>query len=105
MYRGSCSCQAIQYEIEHIDELEADNETLTQTDTSKLSMAVEKERLIIDCAPSTLAELHEANGETHHVCNVCGTLICVEVSPNKVLLDLTFSGHDVLAEPHRQFVF
>ncbi|MDY6975701.1 MAG: ADP-ribosylglycohydrolase [Pseudomonadota bacterium] len=105
MYRGSCSCQAIQYEIEHIDELEADNETLTQTDTSKLSMAVEKERLIIDCAPSTLAELHEANGETHHVCNVCGSVICVEVSPNKVLLDLTFSGHDVLAEPHRQFVF
>lgn len=104
MYRGSCSCQAIQYEIEHIDELEADNETLTQTDTSKLSMAVEKERLIIDCAPSTLAELHEANGETHHVCNVCGTLICVEVSPNKVLLDVTFSGHDILAEPHRQFV-
>lgn len=105
MYRGSCSCQAIQYEIEHIDEIEADNETLTQTDTSKLSMAVEKERLIIDCAPSTLAELHEANGETHHVCNVCGTLICVEVSPNKVLLDVTFSGHDILAEPHRQFVF
>ena len=105
MYRGSCSCQAIQYEIEHIDEIEADNETLTQTDTSKLSMAVEKERLIIDCAPSTLAELHEANGETHHVCNVCGTLICVEVSPNKVLLDVTFSCHDILAEPHRQFVF
>ncbi|CAB9495010.1 MULTISPECIES: ADP-ribosylglycohydrolase [Alteromonas] len=104
MYRGSCSCQAIQYEIEHIDEFEADDETLTQTDTSKLRMAVEKERLVIDCAPSALAELHQANGETHHVCNVCGSVICIEVSPNKVLLDVAFSGHDALAEPHRQFI-
>ena len=104
MYRGSCSCQAIQYEIDHIDELEADNETLTQTDTSKLCMAVEKERLVINCAPSSLAELHEANGETHHVCNVCGSIIFIERSPNKVIVEVTFSGHDALAEPHRQFV-
>ena len=104
MYRGSCYCQAIQYEIEHLDELEADNETLTQTDTSKLSMTVEKERLVIDCAPFSLAKLHEANGETHHVCNVCASVIFVELNPNKVRLEVTFTGHDALAEPHRQFM-
>lgn len=104
MYRGSCHCQAIQYEIEHLDELEADNETLIQTDTSKLSMTVEKERLVIDCAPFSLAKLHEANGETHHVCNVCASVIFVELSPNKVRLEVTFAGHDALAEPHRQFM-
>lgn len=104
MYRGSCHCQAIQYEIEHLDELEADNETLTQTDTSQLSMTVEKERLVIDCAPFSLAKLHEANGETHHVCNVCASVIFVELNPNKVRLEVTFKGHDALAEPHRQFM-
>lgn len=104
MYKGSCHCQAIQYEVEHIDELEADDETLTQTDTSKLSMTVEKERLIIDYAPSSLAKLHDANGETHHVCNVCGSVIFVELCPNKVRLEVAFTGHDALSEPHRQFV-
>ncbi|WP_232379070.1 hypothetical protein [Alteromonas macleodii] len=33
MYRGSCSCQAIQYEIDHIGELDADDETLSHSDT------------------------------------------------------------------------
>jgi len=64
MYRGSCSCQAIQYEIDHIGELDADDETLTHSDTSELRVTIEKEQLVIDCAPSALAELHEANDTT-----------------------------------------
>ena len=67
-------------------------------------MTVEKERLVIDCAPFSLAKLHEANGETHHVCNVCASVIFVELNPNKVRLEVTFTGHDALAEPHRQFM-
>lgn len=104
MYRGSCSCQAIQFEVDHIGELDADDETLTHSDTSKLCVTVEKEQLVIDCAPSALAALHQANGETHHVCNVCGSVIFVEHSPRNVTVEVTFSGHDVLAEPHCQFM-
>ncbi|MCP3703444.1 MAG: ADP-ribosylglycohydrolase, partial [Alteromonas sp.] len=65
----------------------------------------EKEQLVIDCAPSALAELHEANDETHHVCNICGSVIFVERGSNQVSVEVTFSGHDVLAESHCQFVF
>ena len=104
MYRGSCSCHTIQFEIDHIGELDADDETLTHSDTSKFSVRVEKEKLVIDGAPSSLAALHQANGETHHVCNVCGSVIFVEHSPRKVVAEVTFSGHDALAEPHRQFM-
>ncbi len=75
MYRGSCSCQAIQYEIDHIGELDADDETLSHSD------------------------------ETHHVCNICGSVIFVERGSNQVSVEVTFSGHDVLAESHCQFVF
>jgi len=105
MYRGSCSCQAIQYEIDQIGELDADDETLTHSDTSQLSVTIEKKQLIVDCAPSALAHLHESSGETHHVCNICGSVIFVERGCNKVSVDVTYSGHDVLAESHRQFVF
>jgi len=41
MYRGSCSCQAIQYEIDHIGELDADDETLSHSDTSELRVTIE----------------------------------------------------------------
>ncbi|NKX19820.1 ADP-ribosylglycohydrolase, partial [Alteromonadaceae bacterium A_SAG8] len=40
-----------------------------------------------------------------HVCNICGSVIFVERGCNKVSVDVTYSGHDVLAESHRQFVF
>ncbi|GFD67028.1 ADP-ribosylglycohydrolase [Alteromonas sp. KUL106] len=104
MFRGSCSCQSIQYEVDHISELEADSETLSQADASAFRVRISKKALVIDCAPSTLAALHEANGETHHVCNLCGSIVYIEDTSRNVVVEVNYSGHDVLAETHGQFI-
>ncbi|GEA05402.1 hypothetical protein KUL42_01630 [Alteromonas sp. KUL42] len=104
MYKGHCHCQAIQFEIDHIDELDADNERIANSDNQSLRLEVNKEVLVIDCAPSALAKLHVPNGETHHMCNICGHLMFVETSAKKVIVDVFFNGHDALSEPHCQFV-
>ncbi len=104
MYKGSCNCQAVQFEIDRIDELDADNESVANADHQRLNIEVCKENLIIDCAPSVLAQLHAANGETHHVCTICGHLMFVESEQDKVLVEVSFNGHDALSAPHCQFV-
>lgn len=104
MYRGSCHCQAVQFEIDHLDEHDADNESITNTDNQALRLYVKKAALVIDCAPSSLATLHVANGETHHVCNVCGHLMFIEDDRENVSVEAAFNGHDALLTPHCQFV-
>lgn len=104
MYKGSCHCQAVQFEIDHLYEHDADKESIANSDCQALQLEVSKDRLVVDCAPSALAKLHVASGETHHVCNVCGQLMFVEDKKANISVEVAFNGHDVLQAPHRQFV-
>ena len=106
MYKGTCSCGAVQFEVDHIDEFDTDDETLSNSDNRAFSIDVDKDKLFVDASPSALAKLNEACGDTHHVCNVCGsTLFTEKRSDRSVRVDVVFTGHDVRIEPHRQFVF
>ena len=80
MYRGSCSCQAIQYEIDHIGELDADDETLTHSDTSELRVTIEKEQLVIDCAPSALGNYTKLMTKPTTCVTFVGTLSLLSVA-------------------------
>ena len=103
MYKGSCHCQAVQFEVDHLDEFDADKESIANSDNQALRLNVKKAALVIDCAPSALATLHVANGETHHMCNICGQLMFIEDEQENVSVEVAFNGHDALSTPHCQF--
>lgn len=93
MYRGNCKCQAVHFELADGNHLEAYSSMSLPTDDSKMLLEADRQHVIVDCAPSSVARLHASSGETHHVCNICGSLLFVEVKPNTFQLEVMFAGH------------
>ncbi|WP_420933678.1 ADP-ribosylglycohydrolase [Alteromonas sp. A081] len=93
MYKGNCKCQAVHFELADINHVETHSSKLLPTDDSKIMLETDRQHVIVDCAPSSVARLHTSSGETHHVCNICGSLLFVEVKPNTLKLEVMFAGH------------
>ena len=93
MYRGSCECDAVFFEIVDGKHLESHSPKFLLSDDSKIPLEVDRQHVVVDCAPSSVAKLHASSGETHHVCNICGSLLFIEVKPNTFQLEVVFTGH------------
>jgi hypothetical protein len=93
MYKGNCRCQAVHFELASSSYIEAHSSNSLLTDDSKIKLEADRQHVIVDCAPSSVAKLHASSGETHHVCNICGSLLFVEVRPNTLQLEVMFAGH------------
>lgn len=63
------------------------------SDGNKILLEADRQHVVVDCAPSSVAKLRASTGETQHVCNICGSLLFIEVKPNTLQLEVTFSGH------------
>lgn len=103
MYKGNCECQAVNFELSDsvkvsppVPPMALPEESISEHvhDEYTLMLEADKQHVIIDSAPSTVNTLHTASGETHHVCNQCGTLLFVEKSPNVLHLKVKFLGHN-----------
>ncbi len=103
MYKGSCHCQAVQYELSECSEDELDVETLSCGDTLHLTIAEARKHLVIDCAPSTLGELQLSPNQKQLFCNACSTPIYTSDQHGNIALHVAFYGHDLLAKHHSQF--
>ena len=103
MYKGSCSCQAIQLELSGVSEREPDVETLSCSDNSTITLNARREDLIIDCAPDVLGEVAVAPNHKQVFCNICSTPIFTENGDGTIALHVHFYGHDLLAHPHSQY--
>ncbi|AEF01976.1 ADP-ribosylglycohydrolase [Alteromonas sp. KS69] len=103
MYKGSCQCQAVQFELSDISEDELDVETLSCSETLNLTIAGAREHLVIDCAPSMLGELQLSPNSKQFFCNECSTPIFTEDDQGNIGLHVAFYGHDLLAKHHSQY--
>jgi len=103
MYKGSCSCQAIQLELTGICENDFDVETLSYSDNTMLTVSAHRDALVIDCAPSVLGEVVISPTQKQTFCNLCATPVFTEDNCGNIALHVHFYGHDLLAEHHGQY--
>lgn len=103
MYRSSCSCQAVQLEIEGSSLNDIDVETLSCSDDKSLILEAHREEVVIDCEPSVLGTMHSTPGVKQYFCNLCSTPLFSENQQGRIRLQVNFYGHDLLSEHHSQF--
>ena len=97
MNRGSCDCKEVQFEI---DTLARSNVKNADSETEgKLSIVIPKSQLLFNCAPSSIAILHEANGDSHCLCKICGSILYIQKgNREECTAEVDFEGHDVLSD-------